>query len=198
VALAPLFERLGWFCYRRFRILFLSTASAAKSLRFGCGSMRRPPACSTHRSPTAALHVGQGTEDSCFRVSCFTFIPETVRQDPNLKLLNCEHFSRRDRNSDKQDFSGLGRASRVAPSFAESRQSNRTVGGGCVYILPASSHTPSAAPATGDGSCANRLTSGRTGCEATVRSDLTGSPTGLDSSRCEWMGSRFKDELSKK
>jgi hypothetical protein len=63
--------------YRRPRprgTLFVSMASAAESFRFTCGSERRAPECSTQRSPGAAPHVGQETEDNCFAVRSFFFM----------------------------------------------------------------------------------------------------------------------------
>ena len=51
--------------------------------------------------------------------------------------------------------------------------SMQSVADGC--ILHVSSHTPSAAPAMGDGSCAARLTSRSTEYDATVLGNLTGS-----------------------
>ena len=68
-----LFGHVYTFDYR-FLVLLFSRASAAKSLRSGCGSLRKPPATRMHRFPAAAPHEGQATEDFCFRVSCFTFI----------------------------------------------------------------------------------------------------------------------------
>ena len=41
----------------------LSMASAAANFRSVCGSERGAPECSTQRSPAAAPHLGQGTED---------------------------------------------------------------------------------------------------------------------------------------
>lgn len=58
----------------RFLIPFISTALAAKSFRFPCGSFRAPPATRMHRFPTATPHVGQRTDDICLRVSFFVFI----------------------------------------------------------------------------------------------------------------------------
>jgi hypothetical protein len=50
-----------------------SLASAAASFLSTCGSERRPPECSTQRSPTPTPQVGQGTDDSCSGVSSFFF-----------------------------------------------------------------------------------------------------------------------------
>jgi hypothetical protein len=58
----------------RVLVSFFSPASAAMSFRAVCGSFRKPPATRMHRFPAAIPHVGQATEDCCFRVSCFTFI----------------------------------------------------------------------------------------------------------------------------
>src|SRR5579864_8795054 len=52
----------------------VSTASAAESFRCRCGSVRRAPVCSSHASPVAAPHVGQGTLNICFAVSSLVFI----------------------------------------------------------------------------------------------------------------------------
>jgi hypothetical protein len=52
----------------------LSGASAAENLRFTCGLDRGAPVFSTQRLPTGTPHVGQGTADSCLRVSAFFII----------------------------------------------------------------------------------------------------------------------------
>jgi hypothetical protein len=66
---------LGTFTPESYHFLFalFSTYSAAAAFRFGCGSFRGPPAPRTHRFPAATPQVGQATEDTCFRVSCFVF-----------------------------------------------------------------------------------------------------------------------------
>jgi hypothetical protein len=72
---SPVVGRNG--IYRRPRprgTLFVSIASAAESFRSTCGSERRAPECSTQRTPGAAPHVGQETEDNCFAVRSLFFI----------------------------------------------------------------------------------------------------------------------------
>jgi hypothetical protein len=54
---------------------FLSMASIAESFRSTCGSERSAPECSTQRCPAATPHLGQGTEDNCFRFRFLFFIP---------------------------------------------------------------------------------------------------------------------------
>jgi hypothetical protein len=57
-----------------YRLLgFISTASAAESLRSRWGSVRRAPVCSSQGSSVAAPQVGQGTEHICFSVSSLVF-----------------------------------------------------------------------------------------------------------------------------
>ena len=55
---------------------FVSTASAAKSFRSRCGSVRGAPECSSQTSPTAAPQVVQGTDSICFGVSSLDFTLE--------------------------------------------------------------------------------------------------------------------------
>jgi hypothetical protein len=51
--------------------------STAASLRCQCGSFRLPtPEYSVQRIPIAASHAGQGTDNSCFRVSAIVFISQ--------------------------------------------------------------------------------------------------------------------------
>jgi hypothetical protein len=50
-----------------------SIASTAASFLSTCGSARRPPECSTQRSPIPTPQVGQGTDDNCSGVSSFFF-----------------------------------------------------------------------------------------------------------------------------
>ena len=66
---------------------------------------------------------------------------------------------------------------------------------GC--ILRVSSHTPSAVPAMGDGSCANRRTSRRTGCDISICRNLTGAPTGMDGGRTLQAVSETRETISK-
>jgi hypothetical protein len=61
-------------------------ASTAENFRSTCGSDRGAPECSTHRSPAATPHVGQGTEDSCLGVSSFLF---TRIECDNTQPRNC-------------------------------------------------------------------------------------------------------------
>jgi hypothetical protein len=52
---------------------FVSTASAAESLRSRCGSLRGAPVCNSQAFPIAAPHVVQGTDNICFGVSSLVF-----------------------------------------------------------------------------------------------------------------------------
>lgn len=63
---------------------FDSIASDAASFRSRCDSVRRPPVFSSQRSPGAALHVGQRTDNSCFRVRSLLLIA-TQCADSRLK-----------------------------------------------------------------------------------------------------------------
>ena len=59
----------------RLRLLsFISTASAAESLRSRCGSVRGAPELSSQTSPVAAPQVGQRTDNICFGVSSLVFM----------------------------------------------------------------------------------------------------------------------------
>ncbi len=60
--------------YAGMRSLFFSMASAAASRLPGSGSVLRPPALSSQSSPTATSQVIQRTEDTCFLVTCLSFI----------------------------------------------------------------------------------------------------------------------------
>jgi hypothetical protein len=53
---------------------FLSIASIAASFLSTCDSERKPPECSTQRSPADTPHVGQATDACCLGVSSFFFI----------------------------------------------------------------------------------------------------------------------------
>lgn len=60
--------------HERYRLpISFSTASAAKSFRSRCGSVRGPPECSSQASPIAAPQVSQGTDNICFGVSSLVF-----------------------------------------------------------------------------------------------------------------------------
>src|SRR5579864_6286406 len=69
----------------------VSTASAAESFRSRCGSVRRAPVCSSHASPVAALHVGQGTDNICFGSEFFGFHCQIVQRFAAARMLNIAH-----------------------------------------------------------------------------------------------------------
>jgi hypothetical protein len=71
----------------------LSMASAAANFRSVCGSERGAAECSTQRSPAAAPHLGQGTEDACSGVSSFFFIRTELGKALFLQLgTSHEHY----------------------------------------------------------------------------------------------------------
>jgi len=55
-------------------LFYVSTASAAATFRFACGSVRRSPKQSTHSLPGATPQVGQGTARITFGTDCVFFI----------------------------------------------------------------------------------------------------------------------------
>src|ERR1700674_609774 len=55
-------------------LFFLSSVSAAESLRSTCGAERGAPDCSKQPFPEATPHVGQGTERTIFGARSFFFI----------------------------------------------------------------------------------------------------------------------------
>ena len=65
---------------RQLRLLF-STALAARTLRSVWVVKRMPPTDVAQRSPAATWQIGHGTEDSCFSVSCLTFMDEIPLRD---------------------------------------------------------------------------------------------------------------------
>lgn len=104
------------------RSLLLSTASIAESRRSTCGSARNAPECSTQRSPVAAPHRGQGTDDSCSGVMSIILIEALLLSmrrgcdGPSLKTVRNETLRVLCRESKRVRVPGLElRGVEVAP-----------------------------------------------------------------------------------